>query len=170
MRIEDVLTDPNRRDHFGKREVVADALTADDALQEAQLQRCRIDAVNSEAWFLFDCRGALQLRSGNTAVIVAHDVDHLSWRSERRPGRTAWSVVGSQPLVDENRWVLKLEFVPDARLEVQARAAEFFLGDVPGMDAPQPNYIHDDDETVEAGLARWTSPFEVREASFLDWS
>jgi hypothetical protein len=164
--IEELLIDPRRRDYAAKPE--ADALTERDALQEAQLLNVRMDPVRASAWFLFDCRGALQIEMGNTAVIAAHGVRRLSWEAEQTGRLTAWTVVDSDPGVSDGMWSLSLAFVPDAQLDVQAASAEFFVGDVPGCDEAPPDYTEADDETIAAGFPQWRSTFEPVHAVFLD--
>jgi hypothetical protein len=77
-------------------------------------------------------------------------------------------VVGSEPATHVNQWSLKLFFAPDASLEIEAGAAEFYVGNVPGCDAAQPDFSEADDESIRAGLAQWESEFEVVHAVFLD--
>jgi hypothetical protein len=166
MRIEELLVDPRRREHAAMPE--ADALTEVDALQEAQLLDVRLDALRSTVWLLFDCRGALQIEMGNTAVIVAYGLHRFSWVAQPRGRLTAWTVVSSEPVARGGVWSLSLAFVPSARLELEADSAEFFVGNVPGGDEAPPNYMEADDATIRAGLQSWTSTFEPVHAVFLD--
>jgi hypothetical protein len=53
-----------------------------------------MDLTTSDLWLLFDCRGALQLRNGNAAVIVINKITKLSWEAERRERRTWRAVIG----------------------------------------------------------------------------
>jgi hypothetical protein len=164
MRIDELLIDPRRREHAATPE--ADALTERDALQEAQLLDVRLDALRSTVWLLFDCRGALQIEMGNTAVIVAHGLRRLSWTAQPRGRLAAWTVVGSEP-VARGTWSLALAFVPSGRLDLEADSAEFFVGNVPGCDEAPPNYTEADDATIRAGLPSWSSTFEPIHAVFL---
>jgi hypothetical protein len=166
MRLEELLVDPHRREHAAMPE--ADALTQSHALQEAQLLDVRLDALRSTVWLLFDCRGALQIEMGNTAVIVAHGLRRLSWVAQPRGRLTAWTVVSSEPVARGGMWSLSLGFVPSARMELEADSAEFFVGNVPGCDEAPPNYTEADDATIRAGLPSWTSTFEPIHAVFLD--
>jgi hypothetical protein len=166
MSIEELLRDPQRRQYAAKPE--ADALTERDALQEAQLLDVRLDTLRSTVWLLFDCKGAVQIEMGNTAIVVAHGVHRFSWTADRRGPYTAWTVVGSEPRAQRGVWSFTLSFAPSARLEVQATSAEFFVGDVPGCDNPQPNFATEDDETIRNGLAGWESSFDPVHAVFLD--
>jgi hypothetical protein len=164
MRIDELLDDPCRRKHAAMPE--ADALTESDALQEAQLLDVRLDALRSSVWLLFDCRGALQIEMGNTAVIVAYGLRRFSWVAQPRGRLTARTVVSSEPIVRGGLWSLSLGFVPSARLELEADAAEFFVGDVPGCDEAPPNYTETDEPTIRAGVPSWTSTFEPVHAVF----
>lgn len=167
MRLDDFLLSEGRRDYAAAPE--ADALTEDGALQEAALLDVRLDAVTGSAWFLFDCRGALQLESGNTAVLVLRSLRELQW--EVRPvGTRTWRAV--------TRWSVRspgshlLEVVagiePAATLRAVCAAGEFFVGDVPGCDDPPPDFLTASDDELRAGLQGWTSEFEPFHASLLD--
>ncbi|HEY2668291.1 MAG TPA: hypothetical protein VGK51_15785 [Actinomycetota bacterium] len=166
LSIEALLMDPRRRKYAAMPE--ADPLTESDALQEAQLVDVRLDVVRSTAWLLFDCRGALQMQMGNTAVLGAHGVRSFSWRGEPRGAFTAWTVVGSEPVAKDGVWSLSLPFVPRARLDMEAASAEFFVGNVPGGDQAPPDYTEADDATIRAGVPSWISEFEPVHAVFLD--
>jgi len=145
-----------------------DALTEPGALQEAQFIAGRLDAVRSQVWLLFDCRGALQIQMGNTAIIVAKVVRRFAWQAKPTGGPTAWTIVGSEPAAAEGVWSLSLTFVPEGRLEIEAEAAEFFVGNVPGGDDAPPDFGEADDEAIRAGLPGWQSIFEPVHAVFLD--
>ena len=170
MSIDEFLWDPQRRTYAAMPE--ADALTEEDALQEAQLLDVRLDVLRSTVWLLFDCKGAVQIEMGNTAILVAHGVDRYVWSSKRRGRYTAWSVVGSEPHAQDGFWTLALTFAPSARLEMRATSAEFFVGDVPGCDEPQPDYGTEDDETIrKAGVEglHQTLRGEPEPESMEDW-
>jgi hypothetical protein len=119
MRIDELLDDPRRHGHAAMPE--ADALTETDALQEAELLDVRLDALRSTVSLLFDCRGALQIRMGNTAVIVGHGVHRISWVGQPRGRLTARTVVRSEPVARDGMWSLSLGFVPSGRLEFGGR-------------------------------------------------
>lgn len=61
--------------------VEMDALTELDALVEAALIEASLDATTGEARLVLDCRGALQIRNGNTAVVVVKNVSEFSGRA-----------------------------------------------------------------------------------------
>ena len=167
MIIEELLRDSDRRRFAATPE--ADALRDEDALQEAYLLGSRFDAVRSIEWLLFDCRGALQIEMGNTAVIAVHGVESIRWAGEARTSaRTQWSVVGWSPAVHAGRWSLAAAMVPSCRLEIVGRGAEFYVGDVPGCDDAPPDFLDATDEELRTGLAGWSSEFDPVHASFLD--
>jgi hypothetical protein len=165
VKIDELLRDGDRRRFTAHPE--SDALTEADALLEAQLQDVHFDTLRSAAYFLFDCRGAVQIRMGNTAVLAVSGIERIAWSQECRGPLTAWSVVDWRPSSAAGRWSLSAGFVPDAGLDLLASAAEFYVGEVPGCDAAQPNYVEDDDETVRADLANWASEFQLVHAAFV---
>jgi hypothetical protein len=166
MRLFELLVDPARRRFAAAPEM--DALTETNALLEAQLQDIRFEVVSSTAWVLLDCRGALQIREGNTAVVVARGIHELVWHAEPRAPWKAWPVFGSIPRVDGQLWSLEVPAGDGGRLLLVAEAAEFWVGDVPGCDEAPPDFGEDDDATIRAGLAGWESEFEPMSAVFLD--
>lgn len=146
----------------------ADALAEVDALLEAALLEVRFDATTSSAWLLFDCRGAVQLEMGNTAVVVVRGVTALQWHAGSGLGRTWRAVMGWQPVSAPDTFSCTVELSPGSRLQVNGDAAEFYVGDIPGGDAAPPNFMTASDEEIRAGMAQWTSDFEVVHASFTD--
>jgi hypothetical protein len=161
-----LLPDPQLRRFAAKPEM--DPLTEDDALQEAQLLDVRFDALRSTVGLLFELRLALQLREGNTGVLVGRGLRELSWTAgSRSTHRTAWTVGGSLPRNESQLFGLQLGLWPNARLVLRAESASFFVGDVPGLDRI-PNYAEDDDATIRAHLASWESEFVPVHAVFLD--
>lgn len=49
------------------------------------------------------------------------------------PPHHAWTVLGSLPTHEEDRFNLRLYLSPQARLTMSARSAVFVAGDVPGL-------------------------------------
>jgi hypothetical protein len=158
---------PELRSFAAQPEV--DPLTENDALQEAQLLELRFDALHCTVGLLFELRLALQLRSANTGVLVAHGVHDLSWSAAlRSTSRTAWNVVGSEPRAADSVFGLELSFSPEARLSLSASHAAFFTGEVPGLSDTPPNYGGADEPAIRAQLAGWNSNFIPVHAVFLD--
>ena len=166
--IEELLSPRSDLRRFASKPEM-DPLTEDDALQEAQLLDVRLDALHLTVGLLFELRMALELREGNTGVLVAHGVRELSWTAgPRTTDITAWPVGGSV-VRNENR-LLRLEMGMwiDAQLKLVAESAAFFSGDVPGLDETPPDYGQDDEATIRANLAGWYSAFVPLHAVFLD--
>lgn len=112
--IEDLLLpDPQLRRFAAQPEM--DPLTEEDALREAQLLDVPFDALRSTVGLLFELRLVLQLRQGNTGVLVAREVRELSWTAgPRSTAKTAWTVGGSVPRNTDRQFALELGMWPDA--------------------------------------------------------
>lgn len=103
--VEDLLWSQRRDLAAAKPEM--DPLVEANALQEAQLLDVRVHAVASAVGLLFEMRTALQLRRGNAALLVVHGVRELTWATGPRASvTTAWSVVGSTPIVEGQGFAL----------------------------------------------------------------
>jgi hypothetical protein len=163
--IEELLAAPQRQ--YGAKPEM-DPLTEPDALQEAQLLDVRLDALRLTVGLLFELRMALQLRETNTGVLIARGVRELTWSaSPRTTDLTAWNLVGSTPICRNKLFRLTLPMLPVAQLMLTATHAEFYAGDVPGLDGAPPNY-GDDDATIRSRVAGWHSHFSPVHAVFLD--
>lgn len=163
----DLFHDPDRRSYAAMPE--ADALTEHGALQEAALVDVRFDPTTGSVGLLFDLRGAIQLRDASVALLIARGVSRLEWTNERsRPGRTWHAVTGSIPENSDGRFSLMLGFASDAELRLEADGAEFYVGDMAGMDCAPPDFVEDDDETIQAGMPNWAWTFVPTAATFLD--
>lgn len=163
----DLFQDPNRRSYASMPE--ADALTEPGALQEAALVDVRLDPSTGSVGLLFDLRGAIQLRDASVALLIGRRVRRLEWVHERTlPGRTWHAVTGSIPDNRNHRFSLLLGFASDAEMRLEADAAEFYVGDMAGMDCAPPDFVEDDDETIRAGMPNWTWTFVPLAATFLD--
>lgn len=163
----DLFHDPDRRSYAAMPEM--DALTEEGALQEAALVDVRFDVIELAVGLLFDLRVALQLREGNVGLVIARGVQHLEWvRHHQRPGRIWHAVTGSVPDNRDGHFGLRLGLVPDAELRVAAQAAEFYVGDVPGLDEAPPDFVQDSDAVIRAGIPSWDSIFVPGFATFLD--
>src|SRR5690606_15627351 len=62
-----------------------DPLGDADVLQEAQLLGVQTDAVRGVAGLLFEMRTALQIRQGDTAVLILRGVRDVTWSAPPRP-------------------------------------------------------------------------------------
>jgi len=164
--LEELLLDSARREFAAAPE--ADALVEAGALQEAALLDIRLNMVTSSAWLLFDCRGALQIEMGNTAVVVVRDVQSVQWSGGSRGPRTWRAVLGWTPRIVDGSLSLTADVSPGGLLEVVGKAGEFYVGDVPGCDDAPPDFVSASDAEVRSGLAQWSSEFELVHASFVE--
>lgn len=159
MTIEDLLVWADRRSLTAVPE--ADALAETDALLEAALLAVRFDATALSAWLLFDCRGAVHLEMGNTAVVAVHGVTGLQWRTEPRSTRTWWAVLGWRPTRATGSVSYSADLSPGGYFQVEGTAAEFYVGNIPGGDEPPPDFTSATGEEIRAG----PEFFKVNEAS-----
>jgi hypothetical protein len=136
-----------------------DPLSEDNGLQEAQVLDIRFEVAAGVAWLLLDCRGALHIDEGNTAVLAAQSIRHLEWLGPGPSGWYAHTILGSRSKVDNRTWSLEMELNPRSRLLLLAEHGQLFVGDVPGCDDASPDYTEDDDATIRAGMADWQSSF-----------
>ncbi|KAA1420679.1 hypothetical protein FE697_017200 [Mumia zhuanghuii] len=143
-----------------------DPLVLEDALVEGQLLDVRFDAMRKTIGALFDFKGGLQLREGNTAVLVAVGVENFEWNSgEPSSVPTVWPVMGSRPHTSGHRWAIDLSLLGNGGLGIVAQRAHFYGVDVPGMDDAQPVLDEADDATVRTGFVSWHSPFTLVNAT-----
>jgi hypothetical protein len=166
VRIAELLQDPGRRELAASPE--ADALTEPDALQEAYLVGVHVHAVLGQAWLLFDCRGALQIEMGNTAIVAVHGLRSFTWTAEPRGlNRTQWTVVSWVPNAVGSVWQVTAGMTPSAQLTVSGDAAEFYVGNIPGGDEPPPDFGEASDGEIRSRLVEISSEFSPVHASFL---
>lgn len=163
--LRNIARDAWRREYGSKPEM--DPLTEEDALLEAQVLDIEIDALRSRVAILFELRLALQLRDGNTGLLVLDGVTAFDWHAEpRATARTAWNVVGSVPRVAGGMLEMTIGMLPRADLFLRAKSAAFYSGDVPGL-REIPDYGDASDTELHAKLAHWDSPFTPVHAVFL---
>lgn len=155
---------PWRREYESQPEM--DPLTEDDALVDAQVLDLRLDALCGRVAVLFELRLALELREGNTGLLIADGVTAVGWdAAPRDTARTAWNVVGSVVRSTSGLLEMRLGTLPQAELLVRAKGAAFYSGDVPGL-AEIPDYGEAPDSELGARLARWESSFRPLHAVF----
>lgn len=166
MTIQEFAQGPWRREYGSKPEM--DPLTEDDALMEAQVLEVQLDAMRGRAAVLLELRLALQLREGNTGLLIADGVTAFHWdASPRDTARTAWNVVGSAARAKDGIFEIRLGMSPRAELLLRARSAAFYSGDVPGL-REIPDYGEATDSELMAKLSQWGSKFTPYHAVFLD--
>lgn len=168
MRIADLLVDSSRLKRKSVSSPETDALTEEDALAEAALIDFRMTAITSDLWLLFDCRGALQLADGNAAVVVVKNVTRLVWEAEERGGAIWRAVMRWSPNVESAGLTIIVEAEPGGRLEVTGKGGEYFVGNVPGGDDPPPDFTTSTPAEIRAGMADWSSEFNVVGASVVE--
>lgn len=155
-----------RREYGSKPEM--DPLTEDDALMEAQVLDIQLDALRGRVAVLFELRLALQLREGNTGLLVGDGVTAFRWdAAPRDTARTAWNVVGSAARAEDGMLEIRLGMLPQAELLLRAKSAAFYCGDVPGL-LEIPDYGEASESELSAELAQWDSNFLPFHAVFLD--
>lgn len=143
-----------------------DPLTEADALVEAQLVEVLIISTVLRCGLLFDLRQALQLRRGNTALLLFDGLREFDWVADRwETARTAWNVVSSTPESDDRGMALLLDFFPDARAHVVAGRAAFYVGNVPHLLDRPPDFGDDSDATIAEQMATMQSVFEIASAA-----
>lgn len=162
----DLFRDPARRSYGAMPEM--DALTEDDTLREAALVDVRFDVIASAVGLLFDLRGAVQLRDGTAAVVIARSVKRLEWVAHHQISGWVWhAVTGSVPTNRDGLFSLLLGFAPDAELRIESLAAEFYVGDMNGLEAAPPDFLQDGEDTIRAGMPSWMATFRPTAATFL---
>lgn len=166
MRLSAFLDDPARFDQKVSSE--GNPFLDDGGLAEAGLLDVRLDWMRSRAWLLFDCKGALQIRAGNTAVLVVNRVSFFSLTTYTAPRKATYpTVLGWHPSVVGGRFTVDAGLLPETDLAIIGEGGEFFVGDVPGMDAAPPNLMTAGDDEITAGFANWSSEFLPIQARFL---
>lgn len=166
VNVSAMLTSAERRKLPASRET--ENLLNGGMLEGAALFDLRFNVVECTAWLLFDCKGALQIRGGNTAVVVLRAVRALEWHTPALGPRMWQRVEGwatNSISASERVLTLALE-VGDVRASFSA--AEFFIGDVPGGDEAPPDFEEASDEEMTTRLQNWNSEFESVSASFFD--
>ena len=165
----DLFHDPERR-RFGVMPE-SDPLTEPDALQEAVLVDVRFNSVVNSVGLLFDLRNALQFQAPDAmvAVLIARGLRSLSWPIELDGRPRSWMVALSSELdPSAGTFRFRLGFVSQPWLTLESGGAEFFVGEMDGVDAAPPDYGEDDDVTVRLGMPSWESRFAPSAATFLD--
>lgn len=148
-----------------------DPLTELDALQEAVINELLFDVVNVRVGVLLDLRGALELRTAYTGLLILRGVESFRWENERvATDRRCWTVCGSEPRNENGRINLTLSGICDIELTVVARSGAFIAGDVPNItyDQAPPDLTDSTDEELAAGMASMDSQFEPTQLSVLE--
>lgn len=142
--------------------LLVDGLSAPDALREAVLVDLRMNFVESAFWLLLDCRGALNVQEGNTAVVVLTGAGVGSWNLPST-GTLAWQVIIDwNVLAVDDGIELRIGLLAGGDVVIRAAGGQYIVGDVPGGDEPPPDFTVASKQEVRHGMARWASEFEIR--------
>jgi hypothetical protein len=166
VKIRELLTSPTRLSLAASVETAH--LLHEGMLEEAALFDIRLNAVDATAWLLFDCKGALQIRRGNTAIVVLRGVRSLEWNTPALAPRMWQRVAGWRTRTEaggERSLALALEV---AEVRAVFKAAEFLVGDVPGADDAPPDFADATDGEIAERLQSWESPIVNVMASFFE--
>lgn len=160
-----------------------DPLRDQDALHDAALVDLRFDATALTLGLLFDLRGAIEFQSHDdpyVGILVARGVVQFDWTNpllsprSKPPDHQAvlssrqWhATVSSVPTSRDGRFSLRITTFSDIEIRLEADTAEFYGGDMPGMDRPPPDFMEHDDAVIRAGLPQWSTPFTLTVATIL---
>jgi hypothetical protein len=165
--IDELLNSPLRFEYAAMPE--SDALTEEDSLREADLLDVRVNVTTGTLALLFDLRVALGFRMADTAVLAMRQVFRLEVATGDPPknGRRANYVMGNVASVNGGRFSLRLDCLREWDIVAESAAAEFYVGNVPGLPEAPANYGFDDERTIVAGMQAWSSQFEPGWATFI---
>lgn len=147
--------------------VTPDPFSEQDALLEAQILEVRYDGIRSVLGVVLEMRLAERITETSTALLVARDVIHYSWnQTDRRGGRTAWTIISSTALRKESEFSLELKTSPSGSLSITANSASLYSVRINGLEetAP-PDYGNPNYADIRRGIAHWTLDVEVVGAS-----
>ena len=143
-----------------------DPLGEDDALQEAQLLDSRVCQLASVAVLLFELRTALQIDVGNAGLLVVRGLRSFAWNSSKMPTPlTALTVISSVPERSDGSFRARLDFYPDAQLDLVGDVAEFYVLDVEGIGDTPPDYSDADRRSIQTALPSWSSRGDLLRAT-----
>lgn len=145
------------------RTVTTDPFSEEDALLEAQILEVRYDGIRSVLGVVLEMRLAERITETSTALLVAHNVIHYSWnQTDRRGGRTAWTVISSTPQRTESQFTLELKTSPSGSLSITTTSASLYSVRINGLEGTAPpDYGIPNYAEIRRGIANWTSHVEV---------
>jgi hypothetical protein len=167
--IDELLRNPDRRKYASLPE--SDKPAEEDALLEADLRDVRYDLTTAEARLLVDVRPGLEIRNRDVAVVVLREVTSFEVTGVEKPRRGPWFarlVMRSRLSARDNLFTFEVGCLNGTDVTVTAQAAEFFVGDIPGLPDAQPSFPEDDELTIVAGMPWWDSEFVPSGATFID--
>jgi hypothetical protein len=164
--IERFLTPPQRLIHLPMPD--CDALTEVDALQEAEIIDARFSLDDGSLGLLLDLRVALQIMTGNVAVLVLWGVSEAHFQHVQ----PAWPhhghvVMSSKPSAADGLLTLEIGCLDGWRMRASAEAADFLVGDIPGLPEVPPDRNEASAEEITAGTPRWESEFVPEWGTFI---
>jgi hypothetical protein len=142
-------------------------LTDGDVLIEAELLDVRLDPGRSTVGLIIDINGVLGAQDGNVGVLVARQVQALSWgMAGGDPARAGdrfaryilganWTSSASEPL--------RLDLFPqiDTQISITADHFDFYGVHVEGLPDAPPDYTELDDAAIHLQRPDWNSPFRL---------
>lgn len=148
--------------------IAASPFSEDDTLLEAQILEIRYDGIRSALGVALEMRLAERITETSTALLVAHNVIHYSWnQTDRRGGRTAWTIISSTPRRTESGFALELKTSPSGTLSITANSASLYSVRISGLEGTAPpDYGNPNYAAIRRGIANWTSDVEVVGASY----
>ncbi|WP_155886184.1 hypothetical protein [Actinoalloteichus caeruleus] len=157
---------PNPNDSIALSEL--DPLRKVDALQEAQLLDSKVCHVTSTAALLLEMRTALEIDTGNFALLVVRRTETLTWTMDQiLDPFMAVTIISSLPHSSNNSFGLHLGFIPDGHLTLVGERADFYLLDVEEISETIPDYTEVDIKELSSALPSWSSKCNLLGASYL---
>jgi hypothetical protein len=168
LTIEELLLDPQRRQHAAMPET--DALTIENALQEADLRSIRYDLNSTSLLLLLDLRNALQFRLPDVGILALRGISSIEITEINLPARPWFTryVMHSKPDTQNKHFTFELDCLDGLVLNATSQSAEFFVGNIPNLPAAPPNFGDDEESVIVAGMPHWSSDFVPQAATFID--
>ncbi|MED5815264.1 hypothetical protein VST63_23130 [Mycolicibacterium sp. 050232] len=143
--------------------IASNPFSEDDALVEAQILEIRYDGIRSVLGVALEMRLAERITETSTALLLAHNVIHYSWnQTDRRGGRTAWTIISSSPLRTETGFGLELKTSPSGALSITANSASLYSVRISELEGTAPpDYGDRNYAAIRRGIANWASDVEV---------
>jgi hypothetical protein len=156
--IEKFITPPQRHVHLPMPD--SDALTEVDALQEAEIIDVRFSLDDASIGLLLDLRVALEFMTGNVAVLALWGVTDAQFQHIPQ----AWPhhahvVMSSKPNALDGILTLEIGCLDGWRMRATAKAADFLVGDIPGLPEIPPDRNEASADQIAAGTPQWASEF-----------
>jgi hypothetical protein len=132
-------------------------------LLECQILDSIVQHTHRRAGILLDTRQAIELRTGNVAVLILDDVQSFAWMTASRPlDLTSWNVVAAKNDHSE-RVELVVHTEPASILTCSASSLSLHVVSMSGLPDAPPNYVHDSIEMVRAGMPDWCRDGDILE-------